>query len=202
MKTRVIAVLLLTVLILSSFLACTKKEDATNESVSDTATETPVNPNAEIITIKDEQYNINLTELDLNKKSLLNSDIEQLIYMENLTSLRLWQNQIDDISVLENLTNLKELYVGSNPINNITALNNLTNLTHLGLQDCIINDISVLSNLTNLTYLRLQGNQINDISVLKGLTKLTYLELSKNPLTDEQIEEARAALPACEIRWE
>ena len=51
--------------------------------------------------------------------------------IQNLTGLKLSENQIQDISVLANLTNLTELYLYENPIQDISVSANLTNLTSL-----------------------------------------------------------------------
>ena len=100
--------------------------------------------------------------------------------IQNLTGLKLSENQIQDISVLANLTNLTELYLYENPIQ----------------------DISVLANLTNLTSLYLWGNQIQDISVLASLIKLEYLYLADNPINPTDIEWLRQQLPHCIISVE
>lgn len=59
--------------------------------------------------------------------------------IQNLTGLKLSENQIQDISVLANLTNLTELYLWNNQIQDISALLNLTNLTGLDLSENPIN---------------------------------------------------------------
>lgn len=100
--------------------------------------------------------------------------------IQNLTGLKLSENQIQDISVLANLTNLTELYLYENPIQ----------------------DISVLANLTNLTSLYLWDNQIQDISVLASLIKLEYLYLADNPINPTDIEWLRQQLPHCIISVE
>lgn len=97
--------------------------------------------------------------------------------IQNLTGLKLSENQIQDISVLANLTNLTELYLWNNQIQ----------------------DISALLNLTNLTGLDLRYNPIQDISALSNLTNLTSLDLSENPINPQDREWLQQKLPNCEI---
>ena len=164
----------------------------------------------EYIVINGERYSTELTELEFDDVSLTNADIEQLKYMvnlqsltiqnwvnpgnisdinplaelKNLTSLKLWSNQINDISALAGLTNLTVLDLGYNQINDISVLANLTNLTELILSSTQINDLSALAGLTNLTELILYSTHINDISVLAKLTNLTRLNLIETPVSD------------------
>lgn len=59
--------------------------------------------------------------------------------IQNLTGLDLWDNKIQDISVLLNLTNLTVLDLRYNQIQDISVLANLTNLTELYLSENPIN---------------------------------------------------------------
>jgi len=156
-------------------------------------------PIPDTITIKGVEYSTNLTRLHLIDIELIDTDIEALKYMINLTILLLDRHNINDISVLSNLINLTGLSLVDNEINDINALSGLINLTALDLTANDINDISVLSNLINLNSLSLIDNNVSDISALSGLVNLDVLYLAKNPLTEEQIAELQAALPDCEI---
>lgn len=100
------------------------------------------------------------------------------------------------VKAIQNLTGLK---LSENQIQDISVLANLTNLTSLGLRDNKIQDISALANLTNLTSLDLWDNKIQDISVLASLIKLECLNLSAKPINPTDIEWLRQQLPHCNI---
>ena len=118
---------------------------------------------------------------------LYNNQISDISALENLTSLKelfLYNNQIVDILPLENLTSLKDLRLYNNQISDVSILENLTSLTTLELDTNQISDISALENLTSLTHLHLGNNQIVDILPLENLTSLTYLNLGNNQIVD------------------
>ena len=99
--------------------------------------------------------------------------------------LHLHENQISDISPLQNLTSLTWLRLWVNQITDISPLQNLTSLTELHLGNNQISDISPLENLTSLTRLELEKNQISDISPLvenSGLGEGDVVGLEKNNL--------------------
>ena len=116
--------------------------------------------------------------------SLTNSDVEQLAYMVNLTSLSLFDQQISDIKPLARLINLTGLSLHGNQISDITPLARLMNLTSLGLGETQISDISPLAGLVNLTNLHLWRTQISDISPLEGLTNLLHLSIMDSQIGD------------------
>jgi Leucine-rich repeat (LRR) protein len=138
----------------------------------------------EYITIKGERYSTSLTELNLSRMDLTDTDIEPLKYMTSLTELNLDDNQISDIGPLSGLTNLTVLWLDGNQISNAGPLSGLTNLTELWFNDNQISDIGPLSGLINLTVLWLDGNQISDVSPLSGLTNLMGLGLDDNQISD------------------
>ena len=124
-----------------------------------------------------------LTELKLYGNEII--DISALSGLLNLTILNLDNNQIHDIGALSNLTNLEMLTLSNNKIVDISALSGLTHLVSLlSLSKNEIVDISALSNLTHLTRLDLVNNRIIDISALSGLTNLTGLGLGNNKIVD------------------
>ena len=141
------------------------------------------------ITIRGEQFSIELTELDLNGMGLTDEEIAPLRYMTNLHTLHLGEtqfsnNQISNISSLAGLTNLERLVLRNNLISDIAPLAGLTNLTWLDMQSNQISDITPLAGLTNLTLLDLWNNQISDITPLTGLTNLHTLSLGFNQIND------------------
>ena len=128
-----------------------------------------------------------ITRLYLGSRSITALKVGDFDGLTKLTNLSLYDNQIGDISALEDLTNLtflRYLYLNNNQISDISALEDLTQLTNLSLGANQIRDISALAGLTSLTNLYLNDNQIRDISVLKGLTQLRGLHLYDNQIRD------------------
>lgn len=93
-------------------------------------------------------------------------------------SLDLSDNQISDISSLENLINLEKLELSDNEIKDISPLQNLKNLKELNLKCDEFTDISPLANLVNLEYLGLECGYCSP---------------------KEEIEKLQKALPNCRI---
>lgn len=127
--------------------------------------------------------------------------IKGLEYAKNLEKLKLNENEISDISPLQNLTKLKYLELQRNRIVDINPLRNLTNLEFLKLYNNWIEDVEPLSGLTNLTGLDLHYNVhvagdeshkiiskgITDISSLENLTNLNFLDVSANRIENVSI---------------
>ncbi|WP_234124600.1 leucine-rich repeat domain-containing protein [Clostridium hydrogenum] len=109
---------------------------------------------------------------------LTKSDLEQV------TTLAAVDDNITDLSGIENLTNLNSIFLGGNSISNLEPLEKLTKLQTLNLVGCQISDISPLRNLSNLQFLFLSDNSIEDISSLEGLNNLQYLSLDGNNIED------------------
>ncbi len=105
-------------------------------------------------------------------------------YCSALDTLRLWGNEIEDLSPLSGLPSLTFLNLADNQIKDISALSSLTGLKWLSLWNNDIEDISPLSELAKLTYLNLGSNQIEDISPLSGMVKLRSLNLAANKVVD------------------
>ena len=116
------------------------------------------------------------------------TDLSGLEHCLNLTELLIISNQLSDISPLASLTNLTKLVLGSNQVSDISPLASLTGLNWLELIDSQISDISSLASLTNLTSLTLMFNQVDDISPLVSLSNLrTLWILQGNPLSIESV---------------
>ncbi|HBC0571454.1 TPA: InlB B-repeat-containing protein [Listeria monocytogenes] len=111
-------------------------------------------------------------------------NLEGVQYLNNISNLFVYFNEITDISVISHLSNLKYVYLDENHINDFSPLSNLTNLTELSLGSTQISDISVLSNLTNLTELSLSNNQLNNLDALSGLQNLKLLNLEETQTSD------------------
>ena len=119
------------------------------------------------------------------------TDITGLEYATRLTTLIAWGNQISSVTPLENLTRLTDLRLGASQISDVTPLEGLISLTHLALQRNNISNVTPLSQLANLTWLRLAGNPVTDFSPLSGLTSLTD--------TDVEIPESDTEPPSVSI---
>lgn len=107
-----------------------------------------------------------------------------LKYCNNLVSLELNFNQIEDVSALAGLTNLEQILIGGNPVADVTPFAGLTNLRSLGIFNCQAQDYSPLANLTNLEDLSLDYSTITDLTPLAGLVHLNRLSLNYTDVLD------------------
>jgi Leucine-rich repeat (LRR) protein len=157
--------------------------------------------NSQIVTFAD-SYLEQLVRLNLNKPTgdLYKNDVEKITKFacqnQNITDLSGIENlinlqtltvdlsQIKDISPLKELNNLKTLYLRGKQISDISTLNVLTNLQSLDISATAVTDITPLKELTNLQSLSLSNNTISDISALNGLTNLQELDLYNNQIND------------------
>lgn len=104
--------------------------------------------------------------------------------LDSVTKLVAVDQDIKDLSGIENLTNLKEIFLGGNPITNIDPLGKLTKLDNVNLTGCQIENISPLVSNTNIQFLFLSSNNIADITPLEKLTNIQYLSLDNNKIAD------------------
>jgi|GEM_PF-2201798 len=104
--------------------------------------------------------------------------------LDGITKLVAVDEDIKDLSGIENLTNLKEIFLGGNPITNIDPLGKLTKLDNVNLTGCQIENISPLVSNTNIQFLFLSSNNIVDITPLEKLTNIQYLSLDNNKVVD------------------
>ena len=123
-----------------------------------------------------------LSMLDLGENQIVN--ISPLQNLKNIQTLELSVNQISDISPLKELKNIQTLKLSVNQIRDISPLINLKNIHELWLRENQISDISPLKNLKNIQELYLYDNQISDISHLKELKNIQKLELIENQISD------------------
>lgn len=133
----------------------------------------------DIITFKDE----NLEKVIRNRISKPTGDIYKSD-VQNITSLDISSEGIEDISGIENLVNLKGFDLSHNEISNISAINGLSDLQTLDLSYNRISDISILRGLNNLHTLKLNNNEISDIGIIQSLNNLKSLELSNNKISN------------------
>lgn len=168
-----------------------------------TPTEVPVEPIESgplietIVVIAGNEYSSTLEKLDLSvtdanydTKRLTNEDIVGLKYMTNLKELDLSNNEISDISVLENLTTLEVLNLENNTwwgsydsvVIDITPIGNLVNLKELNISRNDLSSLHSLSSLNKLEVLDISNNKIIVVNELNGLNNLKKLDVSENPI--------------------
>jgi hypothetical protein len=123
---------------------------------------------------------------ELKTLNLQNNQVIDLSGIENLsslTSLDIAYNKIGTLAPLATLTNLKILNASGNPLKDMSALQRLTQLEHLELANVKGINSSDLSALLDLRWLNLSGTGLIDTRVLKGMRKMENLYLQNNQLT-------------------
>ena len=125
---------------------------------------------------------VQLTSLDLYDVNI--EDLTGLEYATNLTTLNVEDNSITDLSPLSDLARLTHLNLWNNDISDVSSLASLTQLEFLSFTDNSVSDVSALSGLVNLTKLYLKDNSVSDVSPLVNLTSLQELYLDGNPITN------------------
>ena len=117
-------------------------------------------------------------------------------------SLTLEGSELSDLYGLEKMDQLETVKLGRNRIENLSVFQNSRSrdkIRYLDLSYNRIQDVSPLSALTAVETLDLRGNNISSVRPLQHMTCLKRLLLTGNPLSEEQLEELRKALPDCEI---
>lgn len=124
---------------------------------------------------------------------IANPAIENITGLEHATSLRkLWlgENEISDLTPLQNLTALELLHLGSdgttpfaNNVSDVKPLRRLVNLRELNLQYLDVVNLQGLENLVKLEVLNVNGSDINDLAPLQRLTALKDIDFGDNNIT-------------------
>ncbi len=96
--------------------------------------------------------------------------------MTTLTTLRVSNKNIKDLTGIEHAINLEELWISKNPISDLSPLIRLINLIGLGAWETSIEDLSPLAGLTKLRWLDFGRTPISNLSALADLTSLKKLE--------------------------
>ena len=111
------------------------------------------------------------------------SDLQHLIFLEELAMDSVPSDQLPIIASLANLTYLQitDTSVSSTDLKAIGALHKLESLT---LNNCGLATTAGLEQLKNLTYLDLSNNTIRNIDALMSMTELQELYMAHNALTD------------------
>ncbi|SFE26956.1 cell wall-binding repeat-containing protein [Peptostreptococcus sp. D1] len=118
---------------------------------------------------------------NLNEKLFMLNSLKGLEYAENLEWLSLVNQQEDSIEPLRGLKKLKFLDIrNNNNLKDLSPLENITSLESLNIHTIKVDNFDFLSKLVKLKYLDAFSCQSNDISGLKNLTNLKYLDISRN----------------------
>ncbi|MCL2665449.1 MAG: chitobiase/beta-hexosaminidase C-terminal domain-containing protein [Defluviitaleaceae bacterium] len=102
-----------------------------------------------------------------------------------LKYLRMWGNELEDISGLGELNELLELDFYQNQIFDLTGLSRLRNCSKMDLGGNLIVDVSPLAGLAGLTHVWLDGNYgLEDVSPLAGMHWLQQINVQSTSVTD------------------
>ena len=130
-----------------------------------------------------------LNTLYANGAGILGNELS-LLFSEELTNLKnlyLQNNEIQNITPLQNVVNLEILNLAGNKIQDITYIDLNKNLSSLNLVDNKIENILSLSDLKELQDLRLSNNVLTDISPLEKGAQLSVLHLNNCQLKSNQL---------------
>ncbi|XP_073706364.1 leucine-rich repeat-containing protein 49-like [Garra rufa] len=119
----------------------------------------------------------------LNMQHNLISHLQDLLHLQRLEFLDLYDNRVIDMSGISSLTSLRVLLLGKNRIQRICDVDGLTKLDVLDLHSNQICQIENVSHLSKLRLLNLSGNCIARVENLRGLNCLTELNLRHNSIT-------------------
>uniref|UniRef100_A0A672P114 Leucine rich repeat containing 49 n=1 Tax=Sinocyclocheilus grahami TaxID=75366 RepID=A0A672P114_SINGR len=119
----------------------------------------------------------------LNMQHNLISHLQDLLHLQRLVFLDLYDNRVIDMSGVSSLTSLRVLLLGKNRIQRICDVDGLTKLDVLDLHNNQISQIENVSRLSKLRLLNLSGNRISRVENLQGLKCLTELNLRHNSIT-------------------
>ena len=128
------------------------------------------------------EWAVNLTSLKLGENRI--TEVSPLAGLTGLQVLDLHTNQIEDINALSDLTGLVDLNLSRNRISNVRVLSSMAALTKLDLSQNAVAEIDSLSHLTQLSELLLSDNRISSAAPLVDLTTLTILSLDNNSVRD------------------
>lgn len=125
-----------------------------------------------------------LTELVIGGASFTESDLEHLVYLEDLRELTLARLSLKDVHKLKDLKKLKSLRLFRMDSINSKTIGALVNLTELSLEELEAGDLSYISNLKQLKKLELKKVEISGFTFMKDLKNLTIFRTDRRA-TDE-----------------
>jgi len=113
------------------------------------------------------------------------SDLSPLAELKNLKALRISDTQVSDLSPLAGLQNLQAITIERSPVSDLSPLVGMPSLREIHIEGVSsLKDISPVSEMTNLTHLGLVSTQVKDISPIRALTNLETLNLRNSPVRD------------------
>jgi hypothetical protein len=122
----------------------------------------------------DLQRIVDLTDIDLSQGKDLRSLVPlQKLYM--LSSLKMNNMHISDLSPLSGMRSLETLIISDNPIEDISAVAGLTNLKHLEFKNTPVDDLKPLAGLNQVEILNMAGTQIKKMEEVSSLSQLRQL---------------------------
>lgn len=139
-----------------------------------------LNPTAEQL-----QSIIDLEEIEIDH-SIVIQTIEPLTQLMFLKKLVVNNNQIQDLTPLEDKVFLELLSVSGNPIDNIEPLKNLHALKDINLENTTVSDLVYLSSLPNVKVLNISGTSVKNLKPLaeyNALEDLTIVNTGVRTLT-------------------
>ena len=116
-----------------------------------------------------------LTTLRVSNKDI--KDLTGIEYATNLMELSINHNPISDLSPLTRLAKMREVYFNDTQVSNLLPLASLHNLEVINASETRISSLAPLAGLTKLKKLDTVHSDITDLSPLVGLTDLTRLRL-------------------------
>lgn len=131
------------------------------------------------------QYELEkITEIYLYNMELIN--LYGLQYMCNLIRLYIAENNITDISYIENLIQLLELDISNNLLGTPQSihLSKLTNLKYLDISNTNINSLDSIENCTQLVELYFFENSISSLYPIRNMILLEFINAGNNNISD------------------
>jgi len=146
----------------------------------------PMKTNADLAkAVESGEIPANTTELAIRLWGDEITDLSPLANLKDLRKLYIDNTQLSDLSPLADLPNLTQIWIERSPLNDLSPLVGLPNLIELhivGSND--LRDISPVNEMTNLKHLGLVGTQVKDISPVRALTNLEVLNVRNSPVRD------------------
>jgi formylglycine-generating enzyme required for sulfatase activity len=121
-----------------------------------------------------------LTVLDLSENRFPQLTVPGL---RNLTSLRLENGKLTNLTFSAGLSKLTSLRAGFNQLSSLALPADMTNLTELSAYQNQLTKLTLPPSLANLETLNLDGNQFSELPLPAGLMKLEFIGLGGNRLT-------------------
>lgn len=111
----------------------------------------------------------------------------------SLRALELPDNEIEDLSAIQELKYIQTITLSGNKIKNIGPLGKLTALQYINIEKNQVADLKPLETLKNLRNLYADENTVKDLAPLAGLDKMVSIYLKNNQVTDLK--------PLAKLKW-